>query len=132
MRILLDSNSNDPNYLQIENAIRSAICQGQLRPQEQLPSIRQLAKQRQVAIITVKRAYDDLEQAGMIETRQGKGCFVCSLDVQTVQEQAGAQLIEEFQATLDKGLKLGLTLPQIQTLFDQAQKTVIQEKREKS
>ena len=86
----------------------------------------------QVAIITVKRAYDDLEQAGMIETRQGKGCFVCSLDVQTVQEQAGAQLIEEFQATLDKGLKLGLTLPQIQTLFDQAQKTVIQEKREKS
>ena len=126
MRILLDSNSNDPNYLQIENAIRSAICQ------EQLPSIRQLAKQLQVAIITVKRAYDDLEQAGMIETRQGKGCFVCSLDVQTVQEQAGAQLIEEFQATLDKGLKLGLTLPQIQTLFDQAQKTVIQEKREKS
>ena len=115
MRILLDSNSNDPNYLQIENAIRSAICQGQLRPQEQLPSIRQLAKQLQ----------------GMIETRQGKGCFVCSLDVQTVQEQAGAQLIEEFQATLDKGLKLGLTLPQIQTLFDQAQKTVIQEKREK-
>ena len=49
-----------------------------------------------------------------------------------VQEQAGTQLIEEFQATLDKGLKLGLTLPQIQTLFDQAQKTVIQEKREKS
>lgn len=67
----------------------------------------------------------------MIETRQGKGCFVCPLDVQQVQEQAGAQLIEEFQATLDKGLKLGLTLPQIQTLFDQAQKTVIQEKREK-
>ena len=132
MRILLDSNSNDPNYLQIENAIRSAICQGQLWPQEQLPSIRQLAKQLQVAIITVKRAYDDLEQAGMIETRQGKGCFVCPLDVQRVQEQAGTQLIEEFQATLDKGLKLGLTLPQIQTLFDQAQKTVIQEKREKS
>ena len=49
-----------------------------------------------------------------------------------MQEQAGAQLIEEFQATLDKGLKLGFTLPQIQTLFDQAQKTVIQEKREKS
>ena len=69
--------------------------------------------------------------AAVIETRQGKGCFVCPLDVQRVQEQAGAQLIEEFQATLDKGLKLGLTLPQIQTLFDQAQKTVIQEKREK-
>ena len=131
MRIFLNSSSNDPNYLQIENAIRSALCQGQLRPQDQLPSIRQLAKQLQVAIITVKRAYDDLEQAGMIETRQGKGCFVCPLDVQQVQEQAGAQLIEEFQATLDKGLKLGLTLPQIQTLFDQAQKTVIQEKREK-
>ena len=131
MRIFLNSSSNDPNYLQIENAFRSAICQGQLRPQDQLPSIRQLAKQLQVAIITVKRAYDDLEQAGMIETRQGKGCFVCPLDVQRVQEQAGAQLIEEFQATLDKGLKLGLTLPQIQTLFDQAQKTVIQEKREK-
>ena len=71
-------------------------------------------------------------KAGMIETRQGKGCFVCPLDVQRVPEQAGAQLIgKKFQATLDKGLKLGLTLPQIQTLFDQAQKTVIQEKREK-
>ena len=70
MRILLDSNSNDPNYLQIENAIRSAICQGQLWPQEQLPSIRQLAKQLQVAIITVKRAYDDLEQAGLLSKEQ--------------------------------------------------------------
>lgn len=83
MRIFLNSSSNDPNYLQIENAIRSAICQGQLRPQDQLPSIRQLAKQLQVAIITVKRAYDDLEQAGMIETRQGKGCFSLSAGCST-------------------------------------------------
>lgn len=44
MRIFLNSSSNDPNYLQIENAIRSAICQGQLRPQDQLPSIRQLGE----------------------------------------------------------------------------------------
>ena len=120
MRILLDSNSNDPNYMQIENAIRSAICQGQLRPQEQLPSIRQLAKQLQVAIITVKRAYDDLEQAGMIETRQGKGCFVCPMDLSDLYQQAGSQLKQQFQTTLEQGLKLGMTVEQIRDLFDQA------------
>ena len=120
MRILLDSNSNDPNYLQIENAIRSAICQGQLHPQEQLPSIRQLAKQLQVAIITVKRAYDDLEQAGLIETRQGKGCFVCPMDLSDLYQQAGSQLKQQFQTTLEQGLKLGMTVEQIRELFDQA------------
>ncbi|MSA71804.1 GntR family transcriptional regulator [Holdemania massiliensis] len=120
MRILLDPSCNDPNYLQIENAIRSAICQGQLHPQEQLPSIRQLAKQLQVAIITVKRAYDDLEQAGLIETRQGKGCFVCPMDLSDLYQQAGIQLKQEFQTTLDKGLKLGMTVEQIRELFDQA------------
>ena len=120
MRILLDSNSNDPNYLQIENAIRSAICQGQLHPQQQLPSIRQLAKQLQVAIITVKRAYDDLEQAGLIETRQGKGCFVCPMDLSDLYQQAGSQLKQQFQTTLEQGLKLGMTVEQIRELFDQA------------
>ena len=130
MRILLDSNSNDPNYLQIENAIRSAICQGQLHPQEQLPSIRQLAKQLQVAIITVKRAYDDLEQAGLIETRQGKGCFVCPMDLSDLYQQAGSQLKQQFQTTLEQGLRLGMTVEQIQELFDQACLTVISGKEE--
>lgn len=120
MRILLDPSSHDPNYLQIENAIRSAICQGQLYPQEQLPSIRQLAKQLQVAIITVKRAYDDLEQAGLIETRQGKGCFVCPMDLSDLYQQAGSQLKQQFQTTLEQGLKLGMTVEQIRELFDQA------------
>ena len=120
MSIFLNYSSNDPNYLQIENAIRSAICQGQLRPQDQLPSIRQLAKQLQVAIITVKRAYDDLEQAGLIETRQGKGCFVCPMDLSDLYQQAGSQLKQQFQTTLEQGLKLGMTVEQIRELFDQA------------
>ena len=130
MRILLDPSSHDPNYLQIENAIRSAICQGQLHPQEQLPSIRQLAKQLQVAIITVKRAYDDLEQAGLIETRQGKGCFFCPMDLSDLYQQAGSQLKQQFQTTLEQGLRLGMTVEQIQELFDQACLTVISGKEE--
>ena len=119
MRIFLNSSSNDPNYLQIENAIRSAICQGQLRPQDQLPSIRQLAKQLQVAIITVKRAYDDLEQAGMIETRQGKGCFVAEKSLEIIRRHLLDEAKSLMGQAIQKARKAGAAEEEICTLFQE-------------
>lgn len=76
MRINLDYASSVPMYKQIRSAIKENIYNGQLKDKEVLPSIRQLAKELNVSMITVKRAYTDLEEEGMVNTILGRGTFV--------------------------------------------------------
>ena len=73
MNIQISNASNDPIYLQIKNQIKSAIISGKLKPEEQLPSIRYLAKELRISVITTKRAYDELEIEGFVNSVQGKG-----------------------------------------------------------
>lgn len=120
MRITLEPGSANPNYLQIENSIRKQILQGQLRPGDQLPSIRQLARELQIAIITVKRAYDDLEQEGIVETHQGKGCFVKALNVRELNSRSQAEALEACRQLIRRLRVQGLETDQICELFQQA------------
>ena len=76
VNIQITNASNDPIYLQIKNQIKSAIISGKMKAGEQLPSIRYLAKELRVSVITTKRAYDELEIEGFINSVQGKGSFV--------------------------------------------------------
>lgn len=76
MDILISNSCGRPIYQQIYDQIKTAILSGELREGDMLPSIRALAKDLRISVITTKRAYEDLEQGGYIYTAAGKGCFV--------------------------------------------------------
>ena len=76
MDILISNSCGRPIYQQIYDQIKTAILSGELREGDMLPSIRALAKDLRISVITTKRAYEELEQGGYIYTAAGKGCFV--------------------------------------------------------
>ena len=76
MDILISNSCGRPIYQQIYDQVKNAILSGELREGEMLPSIRALAKDLRISVITTKRAYEELEQGGYIYTAAGKGCFV--------------------------------------------------------
>ena len=87
MTILLDNQRGDPIYRQISEQIKAQILSGALQPDTALPSIRNLAKDLRISVITTKRAYDELEQEGFVYTIAGKGCFVAPLNLELVKEE---------------------------------------------
>ena len=87
MFIRIDNQSSDPIYFQIAEAFKREIARGGLRADEALPSIRNLAKDLRISVITTKRAYDELEQEGFVYTIAGKGCFVAPLNLELVKEE---------------------------------------------
>ena len=86
MNILIDNRSGTPIYEQIYTQIKNQIIGGDLREDEALPSIRSLAKDLRISVITTKRAYDELEQDGFIYTVAGKGSFVAAKNTQLLRE----------------------------------------------
>ena len=87
MNLLIDNKSGLPIYDQIYSQIKSQIIGGQLQEDEALPSIRGLAKDLRISVITTKRAYDELEREGFIYTVAGKGCFVAPKNVELLREE---------------------------------------------
>ena len=86
MNILISNASDKPIYEQIFTQIKAHILSGALEPGQALPSIRALAKDLRVSVITTKRAYDELEKEGYVNTVPGKGCYVASRSPQLVRE----------------------------------------------
>jgi GntR family transcriptional regulator len=86
MDILISNSSDKPIYLQIVNQIKRHISSGNLIEGEPLPSIRNLAKELEISVITTKRAYDELENDGFINTIPGKGSYVASINTELLQE----------------------------------------------
>ena len=80
MNIIISNSSGKPIYEQITSQIKNMIISGQLSAGDPLPSMRALAKELRISVITTKRAYNDLEQEGFIETITGKGSFVAAKD----------------------------------------------------
>ena len=103
-----------PMYLQIMEQIRHRVALGDWRPGQEIPSIRALAVAAQVSVITVKRAYLELEREGVIVTRQGKGSFVSdSVDLSATLRQQ--ELDEHLSAAAAIGRDLGLTPEEIES-----------------
>jgi len=96
-----------PMYLQIMEQVRRRIAVGDWAPGHEIPSIRALAASVQVSVITVKRAYLELERAGIIVTRQGKGSFVAESSDLRTRLQHG-ELDEHLSSAIDAGRQLGL------------------------
>jgi GntR family transcriptional regulator len=86
LNILISTLSQTPIYEQIQIQIKEMVLKGMLKSQEQLPSIRLMAKDLKVGIITVKRAYEELEKEGIVINLQGRGCFVAELDRNKIKE----------------------------------------------
>ena len=88
MKIIISNSSSVPIYEQIKNAIITEIMNVELECDEPLPSIRTLATDIHISVMTIKKAYDELESEGFIITRQGKGSFVAPKNTELAQEQA--------------------------------------------
>lgn len=106
MDIKINYSSKDPIYLQIKNQIRDAILDDKLDIDKPLPSIRFLAKELRVSVITTKRAYDELEKDGLINSVPGKGNFIKSQDPKMVKEKLLVK-IEDHLREVIKLCKLG-------------------------
>ena len=109
MTILLDNQSGEPIYRQIAQQIKTQILSGALVPDTPLPSIRNLAKDLRISVITTKRAYDELEQQGFVYTLAGKGCFVAALNLELLQEEHLKQIESHFQEAVRLAAACGLS-----------------------
>lgn len=96
MNIQINNSSGDPIYLQIKNQIKAQIMSGDLKAGEQLPSIRFLAKELRISMITAKRAFDELELDGFINSVQGKGNFVAPQNQELIREEYLKKIERKF------------------------------------
>ena len=118
MQIIISDRSNVPIYEQITKQIKEGILSHALAPDEMLPSIRQLAKELQISVITTKRAYEELENEGLIYSVPQKGFFVSPSKVEILREKR-LKLIEDTAAQLKKeGKAAGLSLDEVQTMIE--------------
>ena len=115
---IIDRNPSGQHvYEQLCRQIKGAVATGRLKPGEALPSIRALARDLRISVITTKRAYEELERDGYIYTVAGKGCFVSEQDLE-LQKEAGLREIEEhLQAAVDLGRQCGLTLEDLDNML---------------
>lgn len=109
MNIIISNMSKEPIYEQIKRQIKSQILQGKLAEEEMLPSIRSLAKDLQVSVITTKRAYDDLEIEGYIATMPGKGSYVLGQNKERIREQKLCEIEEMLQRVIEKADHIALS-----------------------
>lgn len=117
MKIIIANSSNQPIYEQIIVQIKEAIMKGELTEAHPLPSIRNLAKELQISVITTKRAYDELEKEGFIVTVPGKGSYVAAQNKELLQEKR-IQIVEEKLAEAVLAAKaIPLTLAQLQEML---------------
>lgn len=117
MDILISNSSSVKLYEQIESQIKSQILNGTLNAGDPLPSIRGLAKELKVSIITTKRAYEELEKEGFIETVVGKGTFVSGANAERLKEAALAEMENKLEDIIVTAKSMGLTLEECIEIF---------------
>ena len=117
MNIFIDNKSGLPIYDQIYSQIKSQIISGALREDQLLPSIRNLAKDLGISVITTRRAYDELEREGFIYTVAGKGCFVAVKNTELLREENLRQIETHLQAIRDLAAACGLSREDIIEMF---------------
>ena len=117
MYILIDNKSGAPIYDQIVTQIKKQILDGSLSEDEALPSIRSLAKDLRISVITTKRAYEELEQEGFIYTMPGKGSYVAPRDPQLMREENLKKIEEHLRQVHRLAALSGLTMEDLQEML---------------
>lgn len=113
MDIILSNATDEPIYQQIISQIKELIMSGELSAGDALPSMRTLAQQLRISVITTKRAYEELEKDGFIENFAGKGCFVKKQNTDFLREETVRQTEELLSKACDKARLCGLSLKEM-------------------
>lgn len=117
MRIIISNSSPDPIYEQIDRQIKAQIISGDLAEGEALPSIRKLAQELQISVITTKRAYDELEHEGFINTVSGKGTFVAVQNQEFLKEKKMKIVEEKLAGAVSEAKMLGIGIGQLKDML---------------
>ena len=118
MKIVVSNSSPDPIYEQIARQIKSEIISGGLEEGQPLPSIRKLARELQISVITTKRAYDDLETEGFIDTVGGKGTFVAAQNREFLREKRMRIVEEKMIEAVSEAKLLGVELTELEKMLE--------------
>ena len=113
MKIIVSNRSGVPIYEQIKEQVKAAIFSGELQEDEMLPSIRQLARDLKISVITTTRAYSDLEQEGFIANVQGKGCFVLPSNSELARENAMHKMENGLSTAIAAAKTEGITKDEV-------------------
>ena len=118
MNIIVNNTSMQPIYEQIVEQIKGMIMQGQMQQEEMLPSVRTLSKDLRISALTVKKAYDTLEQEGFIITVHGKGSFVAGVNRNLLLEEQKKEVERDLDAAIRKGKSCGMNDEDLRQLFE--------------
>ncbi|MBR4668839.1 MAG: GntR family transcriptional regulator [Butyrivibrio sp.] len=118
MHIILNKTSMVPIYEQLIDQIKKEIISGELKDDEMLPSVRTLSGELRISSLTVKKAYDKLEEEGFVVTVHGKGTFVAATDHQLAMEARRKSVEEEMAAAIDKAIALGMSKDEIREIVE--------------
>lgn len=113
MEIIISSNTNKPIYEQITEQIKAMVMSGELQHGEPIPSMRALAKSLHISVITVQRAYEDLQRDGFIETTVGKGSFISANSKEFYQEEQQKAIEEHLLQSVDIARKCGIQMEKL-------------------
>ena len=117
MKLIINNSSMQPIYEQIVAQVRNKIMQGELEEDTALPSVRTLAKDLRVSALTVKKAYDALEQEGFVVTVHGKGSFVACANQELMLEEKKKEVEADLEKAIRKGRSCGMSNEEITELF---------------
>lgn len=118
MNIIISNSANEPIYLQIINQIKSQIFTGDLKEGQALPSIRSLAKELEISVITTKRAYDELEKDGFIVTVAGKGSYVAPVNADILKENKMKMIEQKLSETITEAKLIGMSLEELKKILE--------------
>ena len=118
MKLMISNSSSVPIYEQIKNAIIEQIMSGELEENEALPSIRSLAQEIKISVMTIKKSYDELEKEGYIVSRQGKGTFVAPKNMELLKEQKQKEIETYLSKIIDISHCYQISKEEIIDLFE--------------
>ena len=124
MDIIIRNSGDTPIYDQITRQIKGYILSGTLAEGEALPSMRALARDLRISVITTKRAYEELEREGFITTVPGKGCFVAARNLELVREDARRRVEDHLTQALDVARSAGISAAEVRQALDILSKEV--------
>jgi GntR family transcriptional regulator len=117
MKIVISNSSPDPIYEQITRQVKAQIISADLREGDPLPSIRKLAQDLQISVITTKRAYEELEKEGFIDTVEGKGSFVAMQNKELLREKKMKLVEDKLSGAVDEAKLLGIGLAELKEML---------------
>lgn len=117
MNIIISNSSSVPIYEQIKNQIINQIMSDELIEEDSIPSIRSLASDIKISVMTIKKAYDELEREGYIKSVQGKGTFVAPKNIELVKEQANKEIEKHISEIIDIADRFNINKKEILDLF---------------